>query len=333
LITPISTIYSKIDSIIKNERLEMLSLIAGIIAAIMILILFLIRMNSILDRNVKDRTKELEESITNLLLLNEKLEHSNKQLQINDRMQMEFINIASHELRTPIQPILGLSKIIKNRINDNEQKSLLDIIIKNANMLKQLTEGILDVTRIEGNKLLLKKESICIWELLHSLMKEFGHSLENENKMIKFNLYFKNIDLNSAFIADKNRISQVISNLINNSIKFTSKENEGDSSIDCIIDLIIEKPKLNSTSNKDGYNIVNEIVFSIKDNGKGIDNEIFPKLFTKFVSKSFQGTGLGLYICKSIVVAHGGRIWAKNNEDGKGATFSFSIPLTDNNRL
>ena len=156
----------------------MLSLIAGIIAAIMILMLFLFRMNSILDRNIKERTKELEESNNNLLLLNKKLESSNEQLQIHDRMQQEFINTAAHELRTPIQPILGFSKIVKDKIQDNEQKDLLDIVIKNANRLKRLTEDILDVTRIEGNKLLLKKESVCIWELLHSIIKEFEHSLE-----------------------------------------------------------------------------------------------------------------------------------------------------------
>ncbi len=113
-------------------------------------------------------------------------------------MQKEFINIAAHELRTPIQPILGFSKIVKDKIKDKEQKDLLDIVIKNANRLKQLTEDILDVTRIEGNKLFLKKESVCIWELLHSIIKEFEHSLENNNKNIKLKLYFKNIDLNSV---------------------------------------------------------------------------------------------------------------------------------------
>ena len=335
IITPTSTVYAKIDSIINNERLEMVSLIAGIIAAIVILIVFLVRMNGILDRNVKVRTSELNESINNLLLLNEKLENTNKQLHIHEKMQRDFINVASHELRTPIQPILGLSKIVRDKVQDNEQKAFLDIVIKNAKRLKRLAEDILDVTRIEGNKFFLEKESVCIWELLHAIMKEFGYSLENNNKnnnkIIRFKLYFKNIDLNSTFIADKNRISQVISNLIDNSIKFISIENEKDSSIEANVSITVEKTKLNSTSTKDDDNIVNEIVFSVKDNGRGIDKEIFPKLFTKFVSKSFQGTGLGLYICKGIVEAHGGKIWAKNNEVEKGATFSFSIPLINSN--
>ncbi|MGN6615375.1 MAG: sensor histidine kinase, partial [Candidatus Nitrosocosmicus sp.] len=302
IITPTSTIYSKIDNIINNERFEMISLIAGIIAAIVILIVFLVRMNSILDRNVKIRTRELNESINNLLLLNEKLENSNKQLHIHEKMQRDFINVASHELRTPIQPILGLSKIVRDKVQDNEQKAFLDIVIKNAKRLKRLAEDILDVTRIEGNKFFLEKESVCIWELLHPIIKEFGYSIENNNKnsnkKIRFKLYFKNIELNSSFIADKNRTSQVISNLISNYIKFISIENEKDSDLEGNISITVEKTKLNSTSNKDGDDVVNEIVFSVKDNGKGIDQEIFPKLFTKFVSNSFQGTGLGLYICK-----------------------------------
>ena len=257
----------------------------------------------------------------------EQLKKAFLQLQIHEKMQRDFINVAAHELRTPIQPILGLSKIVKNKINDNEQKDLLDIVIKNANRLKRLTEDILDVTRIEGNKLYLKKESVCLWELLHSIIKELGHILKNDNKNTEFKLYFKNIDLNTTFIADKNRIAQVISNLIDNSIKFISTESEKDG-IGGIISIIVEKTKINSNSNKDNtHKIINEIIISIKDNGKGIDPEIYPRLFTKFASKSFQGTGLGLYISKNIVKAHGGKIWGKNNEDGKGATFGFSLPF------
>jgi signal transduction histidine kinase len=310
----------------------MLSLISGIIASIMILILFLIRMNSILDKNIKERTKELEESNNSLLILNEKLEYSNKQLQIHDKMQKEFISTAAHELRTPIQPILGFSKIVKDRVQDNEQKGLLDIVIKNTNRLKRLTEDILDVTRIEGNKLLLKKELVCLWEILHSVIKDFEHSLENNNKnIIRFNLYFKNIDLNTIILADKNRIAQVISNLIDNSIKFISTENRNEENGKGLISITVEKTKINSNKNDNvSDEAIDGIIISIKDNGKGIDEEIFPRLCTKFASKSFQGTGLGLYISKNIVEVHGGKIWAKNNEDGKGATFSFSLPITDN---
>jgi signal transduction histidine kinase len=320
LITPTSTIYSKIESIITNERLEMFSLIAGIIAAVMLLIIFLIRMNSILDENIQERTKELENS-------NKKLESSNELLKIHDKMQKEFLGIAAHELRTPIQPILGLSKIVKDKIKDKDLKDLLGIVIKNTNRLKRLTEDILDVTRIEGNKLLLKKEPVCICDLLHSTIKEFEHSLENNNKNIKFELYFKNIDLNSVnVVADRTRITQVISNLINNSIMFMSKEN-GKEHENGLISINIEKTKININKSNSSDRIINKVIISIKDNGKGIDPEIFPRLFTKFTSKSFQGTGLGLYISKNIIEAHGGKIWAENNKDGKGATFYFTLPL------
>ena len=193
--------------------------------------------------------------------------------------------------------------------------------------LKRLTDDILDVTRIEGNKLLLKKESICIWDLLYSILKEFEQRLNSSNnKDIRLNLYFRNIKLDAIISADRNRIIQVVSNLINNSIKFNSKENENDG-VAGIINLIVEKTKLNSKDKKDIDYISNNIIISIKDNGQGIDAEIFPRLFTKFASKSFQGTGLGLYISKNIVEAHGGKICAKNNENGKGATFSFSLPF------
>jgi len=126
--------------------------------------------------------------------------------------------------------------------------------------------------------------------------------------------------------ADKNRITQVISNLIDNSIKFIAIENRKEDQ-NGLISINIEKTKINNKENESSYNIIDAIIISIKDNGIGIDLEIFPKLFTKFTSKSFQGTGLGLYIAKNIVKAHGGKIWAKNNEEGKGATFSFSLPL------
>ena len=113
-------------------------------------------------------------------------------------MQKEFIEIAAHELRTPIQPILGFSKIVKDKIKDKDLKDLLDIIIKNANRLKRLTEDILEVTRIESNKLYLNKEPIRIGELLYCIIKEFQHSLENNNnnnnKNIKFKLHFNSID-------------------------------------------------------------------------------------------------------------------------------------------
>ena len=254
--------------------------------------------------------------------LNLEIKESNEKLKNNDKMQKEFINTAAHELRTPLQPIISLSQLLKDKIKDKEQKGFLDIIIKNAKRLKGLTEDILDVTKIEGDKLNLNKSAFNIVYLLQSLIKEFEHGVEDDKK-IKFEMQL-NIDSNTIVFADRNRISQVISNLIDNSIKFMAMKDEKG-----LISIYVEKTKIiSSKENENSNSFKDEVVISIKDNGKGVDSEIFPRLFTKFASNSFQGTGLGLFIAKNIVEAHAGKIWAKNNEDGEsGATFSFSLPL------
>jgi len=305
VITPTASVYSDINKTLSAERSKFFLLIAGITVAILILILFLVKLNSILNEQVKRRTKDLEES-------NKRLKTANEKLNIHDKMQKEFINITAHELRTPIQPILVLTEYIRNRTKDKEQIELLDVIIKNTKRLKNLAEEILDVTRIERGVLSLNKERFCLDELVVDTVKELQSILGNNNK-IKFEY---DIHSNDPVLihADKSRIRQVLSNLISNSIKFIP--NEG------IISLKVEMRKSDDGNNSKGI-----VVVSIKDTGIGIDEAIIPKLFTKFASKSFQGTGLGLYISKSIVESHGGKIWAENNENGKGATFSFSLPI------
>ncbi|HEX5519591.1 MAG TPA: HAMP domain-containing sensor histidine kinase, partial [Candidatus Nitrosocosmicus sp.] len=258
--------------------------------------------------------------------LYQEIKESNEKLKNNDKMQKEFINTAAHELRTPLQPIISLSQLLKNKTKDKEQKELLEIVIKNAKRLKELTEDILDVTKIEGGRLNLNQNALNIVDLLQSLIKEFERSVE-DNKEIEFKLHFKNVDSNTIVFADRNRIVQVISNLVENSIKFISTENEKEDGIG-LISINVEKTKINRKENESSNSFINGVTISIKDNGKGIDSEFFPRLFKKFASNSFQGTGLGLFIAKNIVEAHGGKIWASNNKDGeKGATFSFSLPL------
>ncbi len=334
IITPTSTIYSKINSIIATERLEMFSLIVGIIAAVMILIIFLSRMNSILDKGIKERTNELKEVNENLSITNEKLELANEQLYVHDRMQKEFINIAAHELKTPIQPILSLTKLIKNNTKDNGQTAeYCDIILRNAIRLKRLAENILDITRIESKTLRLEKENFELDGLILDVVKDFSNP-SDEDKKVKFEFDASNGPF--TIYGDKVRIGQVVSNLIDNSIKFVSKEgNEDKGEEKGIISIKIEKTKTNKKRDgpiNDNNDVKGEgsfVVVSVKDNGKGIDKEIMPKLFTKFTTNSFQGTGLGLFISKSIIEAHGGNMWAQNNEDGKGSTFSLSLPLME----
>jgi signal transduction histidine kinase len=232
-------------------------------------------------------------------------------------MKDEFINVAAHELRTPIQPILSLTEVLRSKIKDIQQRELLDVIIRNAKRSQQLTNDILDVTKIESHSLNLKKEPFNLNDIITNVIDDImtnrdplRWSQENDNKDIM------KISYQPQYIfveADKARITQVISNLLSNAVKFT-EEKGGDIHI--------------STENIDS-----QVIVSVKDSGNGIDHEILAKLFSKFTSKSYQGTGLGLFISKSIVEAHGGKIWAVNNIHGKGATFTFSIPINNNNGI
>jgi signal transduction histidine kinase len=247
--------------------------------------------------------------------LYEKLNGTYEQLKINNKMQKEFINVAAHELRTPIQPILGLTDVLRSdkTMDRAAQEELLDVIVRNAKRLQQLADDILDVIKIESQSLLLKKELINLNDIISNTVQEIkGHD-------VKVELIYNPEDHNIIFVeADKARLTQVISNLVNNAIKFTKKGGG-------TVSIGIEE------ENKHDNGAQKLVVVTVKDTGTGIDPEILPRLFTKFVSKSFQGTGLGLFISKSIVEEHGGKIWAKNNSDGRGAIFMFSLPVTKNN--
>jgi signal transduction histidine kinase len=255
--------------------------------------------NKDLNRLVKERTRELE--------------IANEQLKAHDKMQKEFINVAAHELRTPIQPILSLSEVLQSKEKDEEKRRLVDIISRNAKRLGRLTENILDVTRIESQLLRLSKEKFNLNDLVLSIVEEYKKEIGDDKSNIKL-LYNPIEDNNIIVEADRHRTTQIISNLIDNATTFT-KEGGGTVSVDI-------KKKSDSW-----------VIVTVKDTGSGIDPEIMPRLFTKFASKSVKGTGLGLFISKSIVEAHGGKIWAENNIDGKGATFSFSLPLLDQSKL
>ena len=231
-----------------------------------------------------------------------------EQLKVHDKMQKDFINIAAHELRTPIQPILGLSEAVLSKSKDETQKELLEVVVRNAKRLTTLVENILDVTRIENQSLSLRKERLNINGIILNILEEY----EGRDDKKKDNVKIVFTPKDDFFVeADKGRVMQVISNLMNNAIKFTLKGT------------------ITVTTKKKEEN--NEIIVSIKDTGSGIDPEIMSRLFSKFATKSQTGTGLGLFVSQNIVEAHGGKIWAENNSDGKGSTFSFSLPLTNNN--
>ena len=266
--------------------------------------------NKRLQNTVNSRTEQLSKTNESLIRSTQNLEVANKRLEINDKMQREFINVAAHELRTPIQPILGLSQILHSREgNIEEYKEFLDVILRNANRLHRLTEDILDITKIESQTLNLRKEILNINEIIPEIINDVKSQIQIHNPD-KLQIVFSQPKEPMFIEADKIRLYQVITNLLNNAIKFTQ---EGIVSVDTYI--------------KDN----NEAVVRIKDNGIGIHPEILPRLFTKFATRSNTGTGVGLFISKSIVEAHGGKIWAENNPDGRGATFYFTLPIAPPN--
>jgi two-component system, OmpR family, sensor histidine kinase VicK len=230
-----------------------------------------------------------------------------EQLKTHDKMQKEFINIASHEMKTPTQAIIGYADLIHK--HPEKREDMMQSISRNAARLQRLTNDILDVTRIDSHTLNLHKEQFDISDLIETIVQDYLGHIEKENQNVKLFYNFKQ-DINDTLPidADKDRIAQVISNLLSNAIKFTTKKNG-------VISVYAERKE-------------QEVIVSIRDTGEGINPEIIPRLFTKFATRSFSGTGLGLYISKNIVEAHGGKMYAENNSDGEGATFTFTLPLS-----
>ena len=250
---------------------------------------------SIIQYNV--RLRESNELIT---IQYEKIKESEK---IKDK----FINITAHELKTPIQPILMLTDILYYKIKDETHRELLEMILRNAKRLKRLSDNLLDITKIETQSLNLNKKFFNLNILISEVLKDYVNKQKNQLK-VEIVYYFKH-KADIFLEADRDRISQVIRNLLDNALKFTMHSNQ-------TVFVIVDK--------KEGQK---QVIVSVKDTGEGISNEVLPKLFTKFTtSDSTTGTGLGLYICKNIVEAHGGRIRAENNSNENGAIFSFTLP-------
>jgi len=236
---------------------------------------------------------------------NTKLAQAIEQLESKDKIQKEFINIAAHELRSPIQPVLGLCQVLRSTVTDEKQIELLDVISRNSKRLQRLAEDILDVTRIESRTLNLKKERFNLNVLIANCVQDRRIQFEKERQKVKLEYGPSKEDI--IIHGDKARLTQVILNLLDNSFRFTKGG------------IVIVKAKL-----KNNF----EATVTVKDTGMGIDSILLPRLFTKFASKpELGGTGLGLFIARSIIEAHGGKIWARNNTRVKGATFSFCIPL------
>lgn len=303
------TLTSDVGLLIEQQK-NFSTMVVIIIGAIAIGIAFIIlSWNKRLKTSVMNRTLELKRANDSLIESNRLLEAANEQLKVHDRMQKEFINVAAHELRTPIMPILGDAQYIERQFDNDDpriqiEKDQVSSLIRNAKRLDRLASDILDVTRIESKSLKLNKEKFNLKDIVLSNLADIKRFEYEGSGFPDIKYTPKDIIVN----ADKGRLSQVIANLLSNAIKFTDKG---------VITI--------KTCESDG-----EVIVSIRDSGSGIDPEIFPKLFSKFITKSDRGTGLGLFISKSIIESHGGKIWAENNRFEPGATFYFSLPAVDN---
>ena len=286
---------SKIEGNERDSLTGQIVIITSVGAIAATLGFFISQINSDLKKEVNLKTIELKTA-------NEKL----KEL---DKMKDEFIGIASHELKSPIQPILGFAELAKS--GDIDQKEAWDGVLELANKLQDLANAVLDVTRIENNRLELQIEKIPINDIISEITKSQKISLK------KPIIIRENLDENIVVEVDRVRISQVFRNLLNNAIKFT--------------------PKGTITIETHVYPDENKIQVRVLDTGLGISEEIFPRIFEKFVTKGLKqeeqsGTGLGLFLCKGIIEAHGGKISAQNNFDG-GATFEFTIPVLNKGQI
>ena len=283
---------AEVTALVENQKNLSMLLIIAIGASAVIAAIVILQWNKNLEKIIAQRTALLREA--------------NEQLTVHDKLQREFINIAAHELRTPLQPILGLSEILESRFGERSEE--IKVIARNARRLERLTQDILDVSKIESGALTLNIRTIDLDEAISSVIIDYRNNLtdaitaeSDKKEQVKIRYEPKKLMVKG----DRERIQQVMSNLINNALRFTK---EG---------IITVKSQA-----IDGIAQI-----SVKDTGSGIDPEVIPRLFQKFVTKSARGTGLGLYISNSIVQAHGGKMWAENNSDGKGATFTFTLPL------
>jgi signal transduction histidine kinase len=284
---------AKVAPLVEAQRNYSIAVIVGISAAATIISYIILSSNKRLERTVSERTQELKEA--------------NEHLKEHDKLQTEFINIAAHELRTPVQPLLGAAEILEDQMLAGQEevrvsKPEVEMILRNSKRLAQLTQDILEVSRIESNMMKLQKEKFDLQEKVKRAIEDIKGFIDGKQLQIVFEP-----KVNEAIVveADKTKLFEVISNLLRNAIKFTDRG---------IIKVILDKND-------------SDAIVTVQDTGKGIDPEIMPKMFSRFTSKSDSGTGLGLFISKSIIEAHGGTISGENNPDGIGAKFRFTLPL------
>ena len=292
------TLASSLEDLVVQQRNFAIAAMVIIVLSSIGIFFVITYWNKGLRKVVYIQTKELQETT--------------KKLTYHDKLQKEFIDIAAHEFRTPIQSVIGYSEMIHSNLKNFNQ--YFDKVIRNARRLEKLTEDILDVSRIEGKNLQLSKSDFDLNQTIKQVIEDHQKgALDNAVKIV----FESKKNVPTTIYADEARLQQVINNLLSNAINFTKNGTITVTAYKAQVDTDAE----NNEQDKES------VVVEIKDTGTGINPEMLPRLFEKFATRSESGTGLGLYISKSIVDSHGGKIWAYNNRDGKGATFTFTIPI------
>ncbi len=279
------------------ERQNFTFIATGLIAAISaIFIGFILVLNRRLFHTVSTQDKKIVDQLS-------ELQGAYDRLKEQDVIKDEFINIAAHELRTPVLPIVLSAENLADNLPENEN---VKIILRNANRITKLTNDILDVSRIESNTFKLQKQKVNIRKLAEEVLQDAKYKMPADQHVELILDSSVTPDMEELLI-DRSRINQVLVNLVDNAINFT------------------EAGAIRVSIEPDGGD---RVKVSVIDQGKGIDPSVKAKLFGKFVSKSdrAKGTGLGLYLSKAIVEAHGGEISGENNPGG-GAVFSFTLPV------
>ena len=272
-----------------------------------------------INNELASANKRLALTNKRLVEVTRRLTHSNKELRLvnqrtkeYDSLNAELINKAAHEIRTPIHNILGYSELLLMELENDTTKShpasknqSIQAIFRNANRLQMLTEGILNIARIERKTLKLNKKQINLIAEMHGFIEHIIRSeISTNNKKIE--ILFQPEEEYITIEADNVLLQGIIHNLLDSSIKLVK-----DDETICV----------------DIKRFYDEIDISIKLAVSGVDPRMLPSFFTKFEYKSYQGLGLSLFIAKTIVEAHGGRIWVENAPNSNTVLFTFSLPV------
>jgi signal transduction histidine kinase len=341
--TPTSLIYSQVEGTLFAQQIQTVALFAVSASAISILVIFLARMNSTLQRAIRERTGALEEASAKLESLNRELQEKNRQLSESydeilekertveramtkvleaEKAKDEFISMISHELRTPIVPIKGYAEMllktgVLGELND-KQRDAVNTVMKSSQRLEALVGDVMDVFKLDMGKMRLTMETVDAATLLKRVVSELGSIMEE-----------KGVDVRAdaadgiTVICDARRIDQVLGNLIKNSVDFVPAKGGR----------ILVKAEKAQTRQNMADEEKQMAIFTVEDNGQGIPRDKADRVFEKFyqvdasAARKHGGTGLGLVICKGIVEAHGGRIWV-DTDYSSGASLKFSLPIS-----